>query len=91
MSTVSSMRGAKVLQFHRSAARPQAIKSIEQDGFAADIFHNPMLRPPTWHFILTRIDNTEVLYWGQESSLQRAQDAAHAMLKTMATAEAIVG
>lgn len=91
MSTVTSARGTKVLQFHRSAARPQAINSIEQNGFAADIFHNRQLRPPTWHFILTRMDNDEVLYWGQESGLKRAQDAARAMLNTLAAAEAIAG
>ncbi|MEO6119938.1 MAG: hypothetical protein ABIP12_04545 [Terriglobales bacterium] len=88
MSMVSNGRGPKVLQFHRSAARPQAINSIEHKDFAADIFHNRNLRPPTWHFILTRTDNDEILYWGQESSVQRAEDAARAMLNTLAAAEA---
>ncbi len=77
----------KVLHFHRAAAHPQAVASIEQNGFASDIFHNPSLQPLTWHFIITRLGDPEILYWGQENSLARARHASSAMLGAI-TAEA---
>jgi hypothetical protein len=77
----------KILQFHRAAAHPQTVASIERNGYASDIFHNPSLRPLTWHFIITRLGDAEILYWGQESSLERARHASSAMLNAM-TAEA---
>ncbi|HUS18228.1 MAG TPA: hypothetical protein VMZ25_01135 [Terriglobales bacterium] len=73
----------KLLQFNRQAAHPKAIASTEQHGFASDIFHNPDLDPPTWHFIISRLDNAEILYWGQERSLERAQEASRAMLSSL--------
>ena len=72
--------GGRVLQFHRASAHPKAIESQERNGFASDIFHNPDLQPSVWHFIISRLDNSEILYWGQEPSLERARDVANAIL-----------
>jgi hypothetical protein len=72
----------KVLQFHHAAAN--ALDSFERNGFAADIFHNPQIDPPTWHFIVTRVQSAEILYWGQEPSLDRARDAANVLLGSLA-------
>lgn len=74
-----------VLQFHRDAVHDRAVASFEQAGFAADVFHNPNLVPPTWLYVLSRICDAEILYWGQESSQERAERAAQAMLQVCAT------
>lgn len=73
-----------MLQFNRAAATSKAIDSWELDGFAADIFHNPETQPPIFHFILTQVNNAEILYWGQERSLERAREAARSLLTAMA-------
>lgn len=85
MSSSSIGKPTNVLQFHRDAARNKAIASFEQDGFAADVFHNPDLSPPVWLFVLTRIADAEILYWGQERSRDRAEHAAQTMLQACAT------
>jgi hypothetical protein len=73
----------KVLQFNRASAQAKAIESLEQNGFAADIFHNPEVSPPTWHFIISRAPSSEILYWGQEKSLSGARSAAAATLAAL--------
>lgn len=80
----SSAKPGTVLQFHRGAAQNRAIASFEQDGFAADIFHNPDLQPRAWLYVLSRISDAEILYWGQERSRDRAEHAAQAMLQACA-------
>lgn len=84
MSSRSSAKRATVLQFHRDAAQNKAIASFEQDGFAADIFHNPDVQPRAWLYVLSRIADAEILYWGQERSRERAEHAAQAMLQACA-------
>lgn len=81
---------ARVLQFHRASARTKAVDSIEHHDFAADIFHNPHLQPPTWHFIITHTHSPEILYWGQERSLHAARAAASALVAAIA-AQALSG
>lgn len=80
----SSAKSTKVLQFHRDAAQNKAVASYEQDGFAADIFHNPELQPRAWLYVLSRISDAEILYWGQERSREHAEHAAQAMLQACA-------
>ena len=84
MSGSSNSPTVKVLQFHRDAAQSKAISSFEQDGFAADVFHNPDLQPDCWFFVLTRTEDAELLYWGKERSRSRAEHAAQAMLAACA-------
>jgi len=72
---------ARVLQFHRAAARTKAVAIIESNDHSADIFHNPEIHPPTWHYIITRRDSSEILYWGQERSLEAAEKAARCLLR----------
>ena len=79
----------KVLQFNRASAKANAIESLEQDGFAADIFHNSALQPPTWHFIISRLHDAEILYWGQERSLQAAHSSAIATLAALSSQIAV--
>ena len=83
MSTAPTS-SAKILQFHRAAARPRAVASIEANGLAADIFHNPEIYPLTWHYIVSRLGDSEVLYWGQERSLERARNAANLTINSIA-------
>jgi hypothetical protein len=77
---------SNVLRFNRAAASEQVTESVEQNGFASDIFHNPELTPPTWHFIISRVQSSEILYWGQERSLKQAQDASRAVLALLTAA-----
>ncbi len=88
---MSSSTRAPVLQFHRTAARTRVADSLTQNGFAADIFHNPH-DSRAWTFILTRDGNPEILYWGREHTLEMARGAALAMLQVLAAGdEAAVG
>jgi len=77
----SGVKTSRVLQFHRDAVQNKAIAGFEQDGFAADIFHNPDVQPRAWLYVVSRIADAEILYWGQERSRDRAEHAAQAMLQ----------
>jgi hypothetical protein len=74
---------SNVLRFNRAAASDRVTESVEQNGFASDIFHNPELKPPAWHFIISRVQSSEILYWGQERSLEQAQAASRAVLASL--------
>ena len=78
-----SANSPRVIQFNRAAASTRAAESIERDGLASDIFHNPQIHPPTWHFIISRQHNGEILYWGQVRSLAKARAASRAMLASL--------
>ena len=78
-----SAEPAPILQFHRRAAHALASASLERDGYAADIFHNPEQRSKPWTFILTRDGSPEVLYWGRERTLELAQKACAALLEAL--------
>jgi hypothetical protein len=84
----SSAGQTRVLEFHREAAKKDAVETLEHAGFVADIFHSPHLTPAVWHLIFTRVGSPEVIHWKQEPSLAEAVRTARALLQTIAVERA---
>ena len=56
---------------------------FEMSGYVADIIIDEKTEPPIHHWIIQRADSPEILYWGQEHTLEEAKSAAHSCLQNL--------
>lgn len=77
----SLMARDNVVEFHRRSAGSAVKQTLASRTHVADIVSNESVTPPVFHFIVTRKDSPEIIYWGQASSHDEAIEGASAMLK----------
>ena len=58
-------------------------RTICHGRYQADLYVDPKLHPPIYHYIITRAGEAEVLMWGQENSVEEAEDAALSWMQDM--------
>jgi hypothetical protein len=57
---------------------------IRKQRFFADILYDGRTQPPVYHYIVQREGSNEILHWSQESSEERAVEAARQELQRLA-------
>jgi hypothetical protein len=60
---------------------------IVSGRFTADLIKDPHTDPPIWHCIVQRAGSPDILYWGQEPTLAKAESAAEEHLKELINRE----
>ena len=70
-----------VVEFNRQGAASAVKRTLKSRTHVADLIANESVTPPVFHFIITTQDSPEIIYWGQCTSLDEAEEGAKAMLK----------
>ena len=55
------------------------IRTLKVGGYEADIYRDA--KYDRYHFVITREGETEIVWWGQEGSLDEAEQAARDWMK----------
>ena len=76
MPMPAQAQSPKTLQFNREAALSLVQETIEQGPYIADLLANQQAQPASFHYIITRKGNCDVVDWGVESSLEAAREIA---------------
>lgn len=63
-----------------AAGRKKSNIRIVSGGFFADVVSDRRANPPLHHWIVQRTGSPEIVHWGQESTLEEAEEAARAFL-----------
>lgn len=56
---------------------------IENQQYFADILHDTQNEPAVYHYIIQRKGSNEILHWSQESTEEKAIDAARKELQRL--------
>ena len=75
------MSKGNVVEFNRQSAGAAVKHTLASRTHVADIVCNDKADPAVFHFIITRKDSAEIIYWGQAGDYEEAMEAAQAMLK----------
>ena len=56
---------------------------FEMGGYVADIVIDEKTEPPIHHWIIQKAGSPEILYWGQEPTLEEAKSAAYSCMENL--------
>jgi hypothetical protein len=84
-------RTTKILNFRTEARRVEGKRTLEADGFVADIFVNEQVDPPVHHYVVMKKGSIEILAWGQERSAEVADRAARDCMTSLSRRASATG
>ena len=62
----------KILEFPKGKEKPTVRRILSHGEYEAELYVDPKLNPPVYHFVITRRGAAEIIIWGQERSMSEA-------------------
>ena len=62
----------KILEFPKGEEKPMVKRTLSHGEYEAELYVDPKLNPPVYHFVITRRGAAEIIIWGQERSMAEA-------------------
>lgn len=82
---------AKILNIRAGANKVVGKRTLEANGFIAELFVNDEANPPVHHYVVTRKGSVEILGWGQERSADEADRAAQNCMTALSRRSSAAG
>ena len=88
---IHNKRTHKILNFRTGADRVVGKRTLEVNGFIAEVFVNEKVDPPVHHYVVMKKGSVEILGWGQERSAELADSAARNCMTTLSRRTSAAG
>jgi hypothetical protein len=73
---------SQVLKFRSGVGRQVSKKTVCVGQYCAEIYvSNPGTESAIFHYIITKIGDAEILFWGQEHSMEDAEDGSISFMR----------
>ena len=75
---------SEVLKFRRGVGKQLSKKTVVVGEHCAEIYvSNPGTASAVFHYIITKLGDAEIIFWGQEHSLEEAEDSAVSFIRAL--------